>query len=77
MLLAGGALVVALIALLITQFNRPERSVVAYCKAYREENAKLPHDGGDKYKAGIFRLSSNNLPITCKASPLPMAGSNG
>lgn len=58
-----GLAVVAVIvaALLVVQLRPPERSVEAYCKVYKEESAKFPHEGGDKYEAGIFRSSSNNL----------------
>lgn len=54
-------LAVVVIALLIVQLRPPERSVEAYCKVYKEENAQFPHEGGDKYEAGIFKSSSNNL----------------
>lgn len=38
----------------------PERSVASYCKVYKEENAKLPHEGADKYRAAIFTSSAND-----------------
>ncbi len=56
-----GILLVAVVALLIVQLIPPERSVEAYCRVYSEENAKLPHEGGDKYEAGVFRSSANNM----------------
>jgi hypothetical protein len=58
-ILLGGLLILILLAIFL--FTRqPERSVAAYCKVYAEENAKLPHDGGDKHKAGIFTSSIND-----------------
>ena len=56
-----GILVVVVVALLVVQLIPPERSVVAYCKVYSEEKTKFPHEGGDKYEAGVFRSSSNNM----------------
>lgn len=59
-ILLGGLLVLILLAIFFLFTRQPERSVEAYCKVYAEENAKLPHDGGDKHKAGIFTSSIND-----------------
>lgn len=56
-----GLLLAVVVVLIIVGLKPPERSVGAYCKVYKEENAKFPHSGGDKYEAGIFRSSSNDL----------------
>lgn len=58
-LLAGGILVVTLIALLITQLNRPERSVAAYCKVYGQEKARLSamSNNSNPYSSGVFNVS--------------------
>lgn len=53
------AVVIITITSLLT-FRQPERSVVAYCKVYKEEAAKLPHEGGDTYQAAMFTSSSND-----------------
>ena len=57
--LLAGALVVALVALLITQLNRPERSVAAYCKVYGQEEARLSamSDNSNPYPSGLFDVS--------------------
>ncbi len=58
-LLAGGVLVVASVALLITQLNRPERSVAAYCNVYGQEKARLSamSDNSNPYPSGLFNVS--------------------
>ncbi|MGH7158357.1 MAG: hypothetical protein ACREGD_04815 [Candidatus Saccharimonadales bacterium] len=58
-MIVGGLLVVILIGIFLLT-RPPERSVAAYCKVYIEENAKLPHEGGDKHKAGVFTSSIND-----------------
>jgi hypothetical protein len=59
MLLAGAALAVILIVLLVTQLNRPERSVATYCKVYGQEKARLSamSDNSNPYPSGVFNVS--------------------
>ncbi len=58
-MLACGVLVVALITLLITQLNRPERSVAAYCKVYGQEKTRLSamSNNSNPYPSGVFNVS--------------------
>jgi len=58
-LLAGGALIVALFVLLVTQLGRPERSVAAYCKVYGQEKARLGamSNNSNPYPSGVFNVS--------------------
>ncbi len=58
--IVAGALIAVVLALLVTHLIPPERSVAAYCKVYKAENAKLPHVGADKYNAAMFTSSSGN-----------------
>lgn len=58
--IVAGVFVLFVITLVIFQLLPPDRSVVSYCKVYKEENAKLPHSGSDKYSVAIFTSSSNN-----------------
>lgn len=45
---------------LIVQVVTPKRSVVAYCEAYGEENAKLANAQGDTYSTSVFTHKSSN-----------------
>lgn len=55
------AVVVALVVLLVAiQLTLPERSVVAYCKVYKEENAKLANAQGDTYGVAVFSHKSSD-----------------
>lgn len=58
-MLACGVLGVALITLLITQLNRPERSVTAYCKVYGQEKTRLSamSNHSNPYPSGVFNVS--------------------
>lgn len=53
------ALVVALVVLLITQLNQPERSVAAYCIVYGQEKARLSamSNNSNPYPSGVFNVS--------------------
>lgn len=57
--LAAGVLVVILITLMITQLNRPERSVAAYCKVYGQEKAGLSamSNNSNPYPSGVFDVT--------------------
>jgi hypothetical protein len=59
MLLAGAALAIVLIVLLVAQLNRPERSVAAYCKVHGEEKARLSamSDNSHPYPSGVFNVN--------------------
>ncbi len=56
----GGAMLLVILVIAFVFFRPPERSVAAYCKVYKDENAKLLHQGEDKYSAGIFTSSVND-----------------
>jgi hypothetical protein len=58
-LLAGGVLVVASVALLVTQLNRPERSVAAYCTVYGQEKTRLSamSNNSNPYPSGVFNVT--------------------
>lgn len=53
------ALVIVVIILLITQLNKPERSVAAYCKVYGQEKTRLSamSDNSNPYPSGVFNVS--------------------
>src|SRR5579883_2763560 len=53
-------LVVVLVAVLLFQLMKPERSVVSYCKVYKEEDAKLAKAQGDTYAVAVFSHKSSN-----------------
>lgn len=54
-------MVAALIVLLIAvKLTPPERSVAAYCKVYKEENAKLANAQGDTYGVAVFSHKSSD-----------------
>lgn len=45
---------VVLIAVLLFQFMKPERSVASYCKVYKEEKARLAKLPGDTWPSAVF-----------------------
>ena len=51
---------VVLVAVLLFQFMKPERSVASYCKVYKEEDAKLAKAQGDTYAVAVFSHKSSN-----------------
>ena len=53
-------LVVAIMAILLFQLMKPERSVASYCKVYKEEDAKLTEAQGDTYAVAVFSHKSSN-----------------
>lgn len=59
LLLAGAALAVILIVFLVAQINKPERSVVAYCKVYGQEKTRLNAMSKNSYPypSGLFNVS--------------------
>ena len=59
------ALAILIIAIaLLSSFTKPQRSVTAYCKVYKEQTAILGHAGGDKYtySSALFPDASSNNP---------------
>lgn len=57
--LASTLPVVILAILLVSQLNRPERSVAAYCKVYGQEKARLSamSNNSNPYPSGVFNVS--------------------
>lgn len=57
--LMGVVLGAVLIGVLITQLNQPERSVAAYCSAYRQEKARLSpmSNNSNPYPSGVFDVT--------------------
>jgi len=53
-------LAVAIMAILLFQLMKPERSVASYCKVYKEEDAKLAKAQGDTYAVAVFSHKSSN-----------------
>jgi hypothetical protein len=52
--------VAAAFAISAIVLEAPPRSVSAYCKTYRQQNAVLAHAVGDTYSAAVFSHHSNN-----------------
>src|ERR1700704_608292 len=59
MLVCGIILGIILIVALIIQLNRPERSVVAYCKVYGQEKTRLSamSNNSNPYPSGVFNVT--------------------
>lgn len=59
--IAAGVALLAMVAIpVITTMSRPERSVDAFCKAYKQEDARLAKSSGDTYSLHPFTHDSNN-----------------
>lgn len=59
--IAAGVALLAIVAIpLITTMSRPERSVGAFCSAYKQEDARLAKSSGDTYSLHPFTHDSNN-----------------
>jgi hypothetical protein len=59
-LILATLLIAVLVAILLFQFIKPERSVASYCKVYKEEDAKLAKAQGDTYAVAVFSHKSSN-----------------
>ncbi len=55
-----GMIVVVIVIVAFNTLIPPERSVVAYCKTWKEQETKLSHAYGDTYSTTVFSHSSNN-----------------
>lgn len=47
-------LAVIVVAILLFQFMKPERSVISYCKVYKEEKGRLAKLPGDTWPSAVF-----------------------
>ncbi len=57
--LGAAGLAVIIIVLLLAQLARPERSVAAYCKVYKQEKTRLSamSSNSNPYPSGVFDVS--------------------
>jgi cytochrome c556 len=58
-IIIAGALVVLLVAAILTQMTKPQRSATAYCKIYKQEKARLSamSDNSNPYPSGVFNVN--------------------
>src|SRR6266700_984633 len=57
-ILGLGFVIIVIVVLLITHLNKPERSVAAYCSAYRQEKTRLNaiSNQSNPYPSGLFNV---------------------
>lgn len=60
--IAGAGIVLLLIVLIfaVVSSSKPNRSVAAFCSAYKQEDARLAKSSGDTYSLHPFTHGSNN-----------------
>lgn len=59
--IATGVALLALVAIpVFSGMSKPERSTAAFCKVYKQEDARLAKSSGDTYSLHPFTHDSNN-----------------